>query len=416
MFNRKSFFSVAAFAMLGFFYASDAFATCARVLNSQGDLLGCALIEPYPPDVKLCSCSTATTTVKTNLDHHQVELLVGDQEPLSFSLGEVKSTGEWVITPGQASGNFTATYTMTDQTCSGSYSGPLLDSQDPPPGMGDPHFPSGPDLGSGQCNYSEQWEVPVVTCIGDSNLGHGNDCLGFDPDNTGKGSGSKGKGGKNAAVRVNQSCTESPNSTPERPKSLMTYKAFCEGEVPDEGRGVGSTKYLGGPDDPPPALFTNSTQAGVDAGESQLQNGGFPTFELNGEILVDAERCAALFPADPDNGLEVSQVLLLQEEWLGECPPNTTTRPPTEDQSTPTLCDVDPNAEGCAGHIFFQYPRVVQAISRTCTSDLGGEWKSAMYGPEDPDLQFGGGAPGDGFDNRGPLPLLMPNVDRICPR
>jgi hypothetical protein len=418
--------SVLAFATLGLYYPNDAFATCAKVL-------GCALIEPYPPTISQCSCSTATVTVKTNLSHHDVGLTVGDENPLD-SLGQVKATGFWEIAPGNANEGTSAelTFAMTDVACSGEYTGPT----DPSP----PH-PSAQFEESGRCDYSVRYEIPVVTCLGDSNLGHGNDCLGIDPDNnTGGPAKGKGKGGnKNAAFRVNQSCSESPDSTEARPKSIMTYKAFCEGEIPDLGRGVGGvtwrnptgtsptinncTQYLLDPLTGEVLTDVNGDQIPND--QCTVQNGGFPTFEddVTGERLVDLAICAGLFPAGNVNGqaFETGQVLFVQQEWLGECA--SLSQPPTDDQSIESgtctagqpLCE-DDNAG--VDITLNTYPRVVQAISRECSSDLGGLteafpdfWPSGG-GPLNATLQFGDGNPGDGFDNQGPL---NGNILRTCP-
>jgi len=399
-----------AFVMLGSYWASDAFATCAKVYGGDGKLLGCALVEPYPPTISSCSCSTATVSVKTNLDHHEVLVQTGT---ISSNLGVIRSldSGNWEVHPGQAGvKNFTATFKMTNQTCSGTYSGPT----------GSPH-PTSSDLGQGACDYTENWEAPVVTCIGDSNLGHGNDCFGIDPDNGGNGGpAGGGKQKKNATFRVNQKCGPSPNSTPERPLSLMTYTIFSEGEIPDEGRGVGNTAWRADNTLDPPAQFTNATKAGADRGDVKLQHGGFPTYlSSSGQLLVDPVRSAQLYPADTVSGVAFAegQVFYLQQEWLGTCA--SATLPPTTDQSILTPCSSNPSMDGCAGYTFFDWPRVLQSLTRVCTSDLGGgattspgpTWTSNA-GPQDAGLQFGQGFFGDGFDNQGPE---NNNIDRTCP-
>jgi hypothetical protein len=476
MFNRKSFLTLA-FATLGLYYASDAFATCVKVLGADGRLLGCALVEPYPPEIKTCSCSTATTSVQTNLAHHEVLLRVGASEPLDFSIGQERSNGAWTVIPGQAGGdNAIAEFTMTDQLLEGWDIGPDLDggpvvedktqcldsSGEWTGGLNEPGVldceASWVSLGAGQADYSIRYEIPVETSTySDSDKGHGQDkrlsCSPRDDDNP-KGGGKGGGGGSNC--QLNQVCTESPNSTEDRPKSLVTYKVFAQEEIPPAGRGVGKVQWRTD-NEGLPARFTNCTEFlidgdnpidGDDPGEEPdppvlnltdtsnnvciLRVGGFPMTldQRTGLEVVDPEKVAAIFPAtdvdgDPNKHLATGQVMFLQQEWLGECPVDGGWEPPTAGQFAKSgecaedqpLCDQVAAGEDITLNLF---PRVVQNYNRECTADLGGGkpgtgtggtevppdifvWPS-LGGPADHDDRLGDGNFGDGFDNG----------DRVC--
>jgi hypothetical protein len=395
MSNKKSFFvTLSVFAALGLYCANDAFATCVRVLNSSGKLLGCAVLEAYPPDIKQCYCYTATMTFTTNLAHHQVLIRVGDQKPLGVSLGQERANGYWRVTPGVSGGtNAVAIFTMENQVCSGWDVGPDLAGGLCPTGGTNKKDvldceSSWVSRGSGQCDYSVRYEIPVVT--GDV---------------------------------VNQICSASPNSTKERPKSLLTYKAFCRKEIPVAGRGLGYVKWREGQG--APAQFTNCTeylvnpisleQTTISNDVCILQVGGFPIDPSTG--VLDPNLCAQVFPPVDVNGdsskhLASRQVLFLQQEWLGQCPKGGR-EPPTADQTM--VCGpggADPLGTNCLS----SYPRVVQAYGRECNADLGGGmpgkaapkkpfvWAS-RGGPADFRLQFGEGDFGDGFDNG----------SRVCP-
>lgn len=394
MSNKKSFLvTLSVFATFGVYCAGDAFATCVKVLGSDGRLLGCAVLEAYPPDIKQCYCYTATMTFTTDLSHHQVLIRVGDQKPLGVSLGQERANGYWTVMPGLSDGaNAVAIFTMEDQVCSGWDVRPDLAGGLCPAGgvnMKDvlDCESSWVPRGSGQCDYSIRYEIPVVT------------------DGV-----------------VNQTCSASPNSTKERPKSLLTYKAFCRKETPVTGRGVGYVKWRKGQDTP--AQFSNCTEYLIDPvsqGQTTILNdvcilqvGGFPTGPKG---AVDSTLCAQVFPpvdvnGDPNRHLASRQVLFLQQEWLGQCPEGGS-GPPTTDQTL--VCGPggsDPLGNNCLS----SYPRVVQAYSRECSADLGGGipgtvapprrfvWPS-RGGPADHQRQSGQGKFGDGFDNG----------SRVCP-
>lgn len=465
MLNRKSIL-VWAFAVLGFYYANDAFATCVRVLGADGRLLGCALVEPYPPDIKTCSCSTATTSVQTNLSHHEVLFRIGSDNVLD-GFARNLSAGNWEITPGVFGESLaTAVFSMDDVECSGWDVGPDLAGGGACP-TGGPNKKDELDceaswlsLGAGRCDYRLQFESPVATCFEDDNdRGGGNSCLGFDPDNPpGSGPGPGKGGGKKATFITNQSCSAAPDSTEAEPKSIMAYNFLCQEGIRDQWRGTGFVQWRKGQGTP--AQFTNCTTNLIDGTVDpddppietdtpndvcMMQFGGWPTFidPDTGERRVDVSVCETLFPETA--GFAVGQVLSLKQEWLGTC--ESPTQPPSDVQSIAfEECGEGPDKDPCTsgtgsgdGSIpsgttitFNEYPQVVQVASRGCVSDLGGGvpgtgpdntipptvpfvWPS-LGGPLDFDLQHGQGNFGDGFDNQGQVDTALGiNWDRVCP-